>query len=105
MKINFLSPALALLLAVSEIVPGCSNARNPAAAVPTPTPENLTLYRSSELLSLLSFYDRQVKAALEKADSTSAQYWARKRVPVLEELRARGIDWEHQAPAKKRGSQ
>jgi hypothetical protein len=100
-KVDLLSPALALLLAVSETVSNCSSPRNPPAAVPTPTPENLTLYRSNELLLLLSFYDRQVKAALEKADSTSAQYWARKRVPVLEELRARGVDWEHQAPAEK----
>jgi hypothetical protein len=90
MKILF--SALALLVAASETVSTCSSSRNPAAAVPTPTPENLTLYRSSELILLLSFYDRQVKAALEKADSTSAQYWARKRILILEELHKRGIN-------------
>jgi hypothetical protein len=86
---------LAFLFAAAEAVAGCAGPNpNPAAAVATPSPtpaEDLTLYKTSELLTSLEFYNQQVKAALVHGDNASAQQWALKRGYLLDELRKRNV--------------
>jgi len=57
--------------------------------MPSPT-EDLTLYKTSELLTSLEFYNQQVKAALIYGDNALAQQWARRCSFLLDELRRRG---------------
>lgn len=64
---------LPFLLAAAEAVSGCAGpSSSPAAvaAMPSPSPtEDLTLYKTSELLTSLEFYNQQVKAALIYGDN------------------------------------
>jgi hypothetical protein len=86
---------LPFLLAAAEAVSGCADpSSSPTAAMATPSPsptEDLTLYKTSELLASLEFYNQQVKAALVHGDNASAQQWARRRSFLLDELRKRSV--------------
>lgn len=67
-------------------VRGPSSSPAAVAAMPSPSPtEDLTLYKTSELLTSLEFYNQQVKAALIYGDNASAQQWARRRSFLLDE--------------------
>ena len=83
---------LPFFLALVEAFSGCAGpSPNPAAAVPTPT-ENLSLYRTDELLAAVQLCDQQVKWALTHGDNASAQQWAVRRGNLLDELRRRGVN-------------
>ena len=80
---------LPFLSAAAEAVSGCAGpSSSPAAVAAMPSPsatEDLTLYKTSEVLTSLEFYNQQVKAALIYGDNASAQQWARRRSFLLDE--------------------
>lgn len=96
---TFLVP---FLLAAAEAVSECAGpSPNRAAAVATPSPtEDLTLYRTSELLTSVELCDQEVKAALVHGDSATAQQWARRRGLLLDELRKRGVSSSQETTQK-----
>jgi hypothetical protein len=93
-----------LYLFSMALITGCTDLPNtPAAApasVPTPTPENYSLYSDSDLQIYADTIDMRIQQALKNNNTNQAQELGRKRQELIAEFNRRGLKRKSAEPTR-----